>query len=72
MDFVVHEAAITSVQKSIEEPLRVNEVNVTGTLNLLKACLDSDVGCFTRFLLRKPILCRRVRSLETSVTGFLR
>lgn len=43
VDFVVHEAAITSIQKSIEDPIRINEVNVTGTLNILKACLDSNV-----------------------------
>ncbi|MCK5403558.1 SDR family NAD(P)-dependent oxidoreductase, partial [Candidatus Bathyarchaeota archaeon] len=43
VDFVVHEAAIASVQESIENPMRVNEVNVTGTLNILKASLDSKV-----------------------------
>lgn len=43
VDFVAHEATITSVQESIEDPMRINEVNVTGTLNILKTCLDSNV-----------------------------
>jgi dTDP-glucose 4,6-dehydratase len=41
VDFVLNFAAIASVQRSIENPLRVNEVNVKGTLNLLKASVDS-------------------------------
>jgi UDP-N-acetylglucosamine 4-epimerase len=36
MDAVVNLAAIASVQLSVENPLLVNEVNVKGTLNLLK------------------------------------
>lgn len=37
MDFVLHQAALTSVPLSIEEPLLTNEINITGTLNLLLA-----------------------------------
>jgi len=46
VDGVFHEAALVDVSLSIENPLLFNEVNVTGTLNLLKACLDSDVKRF--------------------------
>jgi dTDP-glucose 4,6-dehydratase len=46
VDFVINAAAVVSVPRSIENPLLVNEVNVKGTLNLLKASLDSDVKRF--------------------------
>ena len=46
VDAVFNLAAIASVQRSVEDPLLVNEVNVIGTLNLLKASLDSDVKRF--------------------------
>jgi dTDP-glucose 4,6-dehydratase len=45
-DAVFNIAAIASVQRSIENPLLVNEVNVEGTLNLLKASVDSNVKRF--------------------------
>lgn len=35
MDFVLHQAALRSVPKSMERPLEYNDVNVTGTLKLL-------------------------------------
>lgn len=37
-DYVLHQAAIPSVQRSIENPRKSNEANVTGTMNLLEAC----------------------------------
>jgi UDP-glucose 4-epimerase len=43
VDFVFHQAAISSVPKSIEDPLATNETNVTGTLNVLLAARDSGV-----------------------------
>ena len=43
VDFVFHLAAISSVHKSIENPLATDEVNITGTLNVLLAARDSDV-----------------------------
>jgi UDP-glucose 4-epimerase len=46
VDAVLNLAAIASVQRSIENPLLVNEVNVKGTLNLLKASLNSNVKRF--------------------------
>ena len=36
-DAVVHLAAVASVQESIDDPLRVHEVNVTGTVQVLEA-----------------------------------
>jgi len=42
-DAVFHEAALVSVNRSLENPLATNDVNVNGTLNVLKACVDSNV-----------------------------
>ena len=43
MDFVLHQAALTSVPRSIENPILTNEINITGTLNLLLASRDARV-----------------------------
>jgi UDP-glucose 4-epimerase len=37
-DYVVHEAALVSVPRSIDEPRLNHDINITGTLNLLEAC----------------------------------
>jgi len=46
IDAVFHEAALVSVTRSVENPFPTNEVNVTGTLNLLKASLEVSVKRF--------------------------
>jgi nucleoside-diphosphate-sugar epimerase len=46
IDVVFHEAAFVSVMLSVKNPLLANDVNVSGTLNLLKASLDSGVKRF--------------------------
>lgn len=43
VDCVFHLAAIASVQKSVEDPVRTNEVNIDGTLNVLVAARDAGV-----------------------------
>ncbi len=43
VDYVFHQAAIPSVPRSIEDPMRTNEVNVKGTLNVLIAARDGGV-----------------------------
>jgi nucleoside-diphosphate-sugar epimerase len=45
-DYVLHQAAIPSVQRSIEDPLGSNEVNIGGTLNVLVASRDEKVKRF--------------------------
>ncbi|MBI5154495.1 SDR family oxidoreductase [Candidatus Poribacteria bacterium] len=37
-EFVLHEAAIPSVPRSVADPVRSHAANATGTLNLLEAC----------------------------------
>jgi UDP-glucose 4-epimerase len=44
VDYVFHQAALPSVQRSIEDPIRANEVNVGGTLNVLVAARDAGVA----------------------------
>jgi nucleoside-diphosphate-sugar epimerase len=46
VDVVFHEAALVDVPLSIKNPLLFDGVNVGGTLNLLKASLDSNVKRF--------------------------
>ncbi len=46
MDYVFHEAAMVSVPKSIDEPMKNNDVNITGTLNMLKAAAEAGVKRF--------------------------
>ena len=43
IDYVLHEAAIPSVPRSIDDPISTNEVNVNGTLNVLKASYENKV-----------------------------
>ena len=43
IDFVLHQAALGSVPRSINDPVRTNEVNVTGFLNVLIAARDAQV-----------------------------
>lgn len=46
VDAVFHEAALVDVALSVKNPLLFNDVNVVGTLNLLKASVDSGVKRF--------------------------
>ncbi len=43
VEVVFHQGALPSVPRSIADPITTNEVNVTGTLNILHAALDA--GC---------------------------
>jgi nucleoside-diphosphate-sugar epimerase len=44
--YVLHQAAIRSVPKSMDRPLPSNEANITGTLNMLIAARDAKVKRF--------------------------
>ncbi len=43
VDYVLHQAAVPSVPKSIADPARSNRVNVEGTVNVLIAARDAGV-----------------------------
>ena len=43
VDFILHQAALPSVPRSINDPITTNEVNVLGTLNILEASKESNV-----------------------------
>ncbi|MGV9004880.1 SDR family oxidoreductase [Flavobacterium sp.] len=46
IDYVLHQAALGSVPRSIQDPLTTNEVNINGFLNMLVASRDSGVKRF--------------------------
>jgi len=43
MDYVLHQAALGSVPRSINEPITSNEVNISGFLNMLVATRDEGI-----------------------------
>ena len=43
IDFILHQAALPSVPRSIKDPITTNEVNVVGTLNVLDAAREAGV-----------------------------
>jgi UDP-glucose 4-epimerase len=46
IDYVFHQAAVPSVQRSVLDPLTTNRANVTATLNLLESCRRARVRRF--------------------------
>lgn len=46
MEYVLHEAALGSVPRSVNDPLTTNEVNITGFLNMLVASRDAGIRRF--------------------------
>ena len=47
MDFVLHQAALGSVPRSINDPATTNATNISGFLNMLIAARDEGVKSFT-------------------------
>lgn len=47
VDYVLHQAALGSVPRSIADPLTTNAANITGFLNMLDAAKDEGVSSFT-------------------------
>ncbi|SDH60195.1 UDP-N-acetylglucosamine 4-epimerase [Flavobacterium omnivorum] len=46
VDYVLHQAALGSVPRSLKDPVTTNDVNVTGFLNMLVAARDEKVKRF--------------------------
>lgn len=46
VDYVLHQAALRSVPKSLEDPEAYNDVNIAGTLNILQASSQNKVKRF--------------------------
>jgi nucleoside-diphosphate-sugar epimerase len=42
-DYVLHQAALRSVPRSVDDPMSTNDVNVGGTLNVLQASKEAEV-----------------------------
>lgn len=47
VDYVLHEAALGSVPRSIADPITTNATNISGFLNMLTAARDAKVSSFT-------------------------
>jgi UDP-N-acetylglucosamine/UDP-N-acetylgalactosamine 4-epimerase len=47
VDFVLHQAALGSVPRSINDPITTNSANIDGFLNMLVAARDAKVKSFT-------------------------
>ena len=47
VDYVLHQAALGSVPRSIAAPIISNAANITGFLNILQAAKEADVKSFT-------------------------
>lgn len=47
VDYVLHQAALGSVPRSIEDPITTNAANITGFLNMLTAAKEFGVKSFT-------------------------
>ena len=47
VEYVLHEAALGSVPRSLTDPIATNEVNISGFLNMLVAARDAGVDSFT-------------------------
>ena len=43
IDYILHQAALPSVARSVDDPIIANEINITGTLNLLISARDEKV-----------------------------
>ncbi len=46
VDFVLHNAALGSVPRSIEDPVLTDAINIGGFVNILKASIDNNVSRF--------------------------
>ena len=46
MEYVLHEAALGSVPRSVKDPITTNEVNIGGFLNMLVAARDAGIKRF--------------------------
>lgn len=47
VDYVLHQAALGSVPRSLADPIATNETNISGFLNMLVAARDAKVKSFT-------------------------
>ena len=46
-DYILHQAALGSVPRSIADPIMTNSANITGFLNMLQAAKEQNVKSFT-------------------------
>ena len=47
INYVLHQAALGSVPRSIKDPIKTNEINISGFLNILVSAKNANVDSFT-------------------------
>jgi len=47
VDYVLHQAALGSVPRSVNDPIATNDTNIDGFLNMLVSARDAEVSSFT-------------------------
>mgnify|MGYP003668878018 CR=1 FL=1 len=57
VDYILHQAALGSVPRSINDPITSNDVNVSGFLNMLVAARDAN---YMQKYLAKPMIWKRL------------
>ena len=61
-DFVLHQGALPSVPRSVQDPITTNECNVTGTIHVLWASHRAGVRRVHRLRTERRRLCPRSRT----------
>lgn len=56
VDYVLHQAALGSVPRSIEDPITANRNNIDGFLNMLVAARDAEVRRFVYAASSSPVI----------------
>ena len=64
IDYVLHQAALPSVPRSVKNPLTSNSVNIDGTLNVLEAAKNAGVKKFV-FASSSSVFSEDFRSLSS-------
>ena len=73
VDYVLHQAALGSVPRSIQDPILSNEVNVSGFLNMLVAARDNRVKRFVLQPAHLPMATQRYcQKLKISLENHFR
>lgn len=65
VDFVLHQAALGSVPRSIEDPRYTNRTNIDGFLNMLAAARDAKVKVLSmQHLVQRTVITRTCLKLK--------
>ncbi len=73
VDAVIHEAAAISIAQSIEDPVACSDINIMGTLNLIRTAINSGVKRFifasSAAVYGEAIVSEKTETLSTNPTS---